>query len=529
MIPRSFTVRLALVSTALSGAVLVLFAIWGLTLVRQSTLARVDDELREFARRHLAQPAREPRPWDRIEANFAEASATRGAVILLVIGDEGRPMYRSANWPAALAAGEFPQPSERHETRPPRRGSREQWNPGPPPGDMHRPDDRPPHDPRHDPRFDPGPPPPGETPSPGRDPNRPPSPPYREPPPPPPEIGQPKFQTRTEDGVTWRILAMGSPFMTIAVGRDLDPLASQMRGLYLRFGASAAGALALMAIAGWVVARRALRPVAMLTKTARSVTAKALHERIAISNADTEFARLIEVFNGMLDRLEKGFAQATRFSADAAHELNTPLTILQGEIERGIHRAADDSEDQRRYGKLLEEVQRLRSIVRKLLLLSLADSGQLKLNREPVNVTAMIQSAVEDARILSPDLRIDLEPGDPVIVPADPALLQQVVQNLLTNACKYNVPGGKMKCRLRTNDGAFEFSIVNTGPSIPPPDQPRIFDRFYRVDMARSRAEGGIGLGLSLSREIARAHGGELALVKSDERGTEFQLTLPLR
>ncbi len=551
MFPRSFTWRLALISTLLSGAVLVAFAVWGLELVRQSSLARMDDELREFAQRHLAQPPRADRPWDRIEASFAEVSGGEGGITMLVIGDEGRVIYQSANWPATLSHDAFPKPPRRFEDRgpPPRPGPppEEFRGPnGPPPGEP-RPGGPPPGDPRFDgrdpqrprpgdqpfePRFDPrfgdrGPQgPPERYPDPRRDG---PWPPGQGPPPPPPELRRAEFMSWAEGGTRWRIGSMGGPFMTMVVGRDLAPLTVQMRGLYIRFGAAAAGALALMALAGWVVARRALRPVKLLTATAESVTARALHERLPVEKIDTEFARLIDVFNRMLERLEQGFEQATRFSADAAHELNTPLTILQGELERGIQTAKAASETQRRYGKLLEEVQRLRGIVRKLLLLSLADSGQLRVNREPINATDTIEAAAEDARILFPGLRIDTEVNGPITISADAALFRQVVQNLLTNACKYNAPGGSVKLRMRAGGAEFELAVVNSGPPIPAPDQFRVFDRFYRVDKSRSRTDGGAGLGLSLSREIARAHGGDLALVKSDDRGTEFRLTLPMR
>lgn len=545
MFPRSFTWRLALISTLLSGAVLVAFAVWGLELVRQSSLARMDDELREFAQRHLGQPPRADRPWDRIEASFAEVSGGEDGITMLVIGDEGRVIYQSANWPATLSPDAFPKPTRRFEDRrpPPQSGPpRDQWRPGPPPEEFRGPNGPPPGDPQPggpppgDPRFDdrdPQGPPPGDPQFDrrfdprfdGRDGPWPPE----QGPPPPPELRRAEFMTWVEGDVRWRIGSMGSPFLTMAVGRDLAPLQAQMRGLYLRFGAAAAGALALMAVAGWVVARRALRPVKLLTATAESVTARALHERLPVEKIDTEFARLIDVFNSMLARLEQGFEQATRFSADAAHELNTPLTILQGELERGIQTAKAASETQRRYGKLLEEVQRLRGIVRKLLLLSLADSGQLRVNREPVNASDTIEAAAEDARILFPGLRIDAELNGPITISADAALFRQVVQNLLTNACKYNAPGGAVKLRMRSTGASFELDIVNTGTPIPAPDQFRVFDRFYRVDKSRSRADGGAGLGLSLSREIARAHGGDLTLVKSDEHGTEFRLTLPMR
>jgi signal transduction histidine kinase len=293
------------------------------------------------------------------------------------------------------------------------------------------------------------------------------------------------------------------------------------------FSVGALAALGLLVLGSGYLARRALAPVEAVTKTAESVTAKGLNQRINVEQADAEFARLIGVFNDMMARLERSFNQAVRFSADAAHELKTPLTILQGELEAGVQDAPAGSEAQRRYTRLLEEVQRLKAITRKLLLLSLADAGRLTMNRTPVNLSEVVQASIEDVRILAPGLRVEemVEPG--VIVSADADLFRQVIQNLANNAAKYTNDGGNVQFRLSRQRANVIFEVANTGPGIPPSDREKVFDRFYRADKARGRVVEGIGLGLSLAREIARAHGGELTLIDARDGMTAFRLTLP--
>jgi signal transduction histidine kinase len=271
-----------------------------------------------------------------------------------------------------------------------------------------------------------------------------------------------------------------------------------------------------------------LRPIDTLTQTAESITAQGLDRRISGEGVDTEFNRLILVFNGMMDRLEESFKQAVRFSADAAHELKTPLTILQGELAEAVQAAEPGSDHQQRMTRLLEEVQRLKSITRKLLLLSLADSGQLKPHTEPVNLSELVQDAVEDIQIIALDIRIELDVQPDVMVQGDPDLLRQVVQNLAGNSVKYNEKGGKVAVQLKSNEHEVLLAFGNSGPGIPPEDRDHVFERFYRADKARNRRVDGLGLGLSLAREIVRAHHGQLTLHSSQPGWTTFAVTIPL-
>jgi signal transduction histidine kinase len=230
----------------------------------------------------------------------------------------------------------------------------------------------------------------------------------------------------------------------------------------------------------------------------------------------------------MMDRLERSFDQATRFSADAAHELKTPLAVLQGEIEAALHAAPEGSAEQRAFGALLDEVQRLKAITEKLLLLSRADAGTLRLQRQPTDLSAAVRMMCEDAEVLAPEMEVTCEVAGGLQVHADPDLLDRVLHNLLSNAIKHNRPDGAVQITLTAEGGEARLTVANTGPEIPPDDRERIFDRFHRVDRSRDRRVEGAGLGLSLSREIVRAHDGDLTLVSSDRRQTVFALTLPL-
>jgi signal transduction histidine kinase len=248
-----------------------------------------------------------------------------------------------------------------------------------------------------------------------------------------------------------------------------------------------------------------------------------------VPEEDPEITQLVLVLNGMMDRLEASFRQATRFSSDASHELRTPLAVMQGELENALQSAVPGSPEQHVFANLLEENQRLKAITRSLLLLAQADAGQLPLALERINLSAALGALTEDIEALAVESRIQvsLQAESDLQVQADWPLLRQAVLNLLHNAVRYNEPGGWITVNLAALNGQIEINICNSGQGIPPADQPRLFDRFFRGDAARSRQIDGIGLGLSLAREIARAHRGTLTLKESRPGRTCFALALP--
>ncbi len=344
---------------------------------------------------------------------------------------------------------------------------------------------------------------------------------------PQPRIKKPYFATIKTPSGTWRTGIMGTERITLMV-------AANMAGYYAdasRYRKALIGTipivLLLLAAGGWLIAQRALKPIALITRTAEGITARALDRRIPLVNTDRELSRLVEVINGMLDRLEKSFGQAVRFSADAAHELQTPLAILQGELDAAVQQSPLGSEEQQRASSLLEEVQRLKAIVQKLLILARADAGRLDLHMEDVNLSALIEAAAEDASAIAQDLKIEKDIAPGIIIKADPDLMAQAVSNLMSNAVKYNQQNGTIRFHLSVLDDQAVFTISNSATPIPPKDRDRIFDRFHRVDLSRSKARPGSGLGLSLAREIAHAHHGQLRLDPAVDDLVSFTMTLP--
>lgn len=340
----------------------------------------------------------------------------------------------------------------------------------------------------------------------------------------------PRFRTVRTASARWRIGVLGDADQRLVLGLDLAGVQAELNRMRNGFLFALPPALALVGLGGWWVAGRAVRPLRSIVRTAGQVTARGLDQRIPSSDEDPEIARLIGVLNGMMERLEQSFRQAIRFSADASHELKTPLAVMQGELENALQAAPDGSREQQVYARLLEETDRLKTITRSLLLLARADAGQLPLGREGFSLSEETEDLVEDARVLGAErgLRVEaaIDPG--VRIEADRALLRQAVSNLIDNAIKYNEPGGTVRLALAGGAPDIRLSVSNTGPGIAAADHARIFDRFFRSDAARAGGGGdGAGLGLSLAAEIVRAHGGTLRLMRSVPGETTFRMDLP--
>ncbi|MBD2596304.1 HAMP domain-containing protein [Nostoc spongiaeforme FACHB-130] len=345
---------------------------------------------------------------------------------------------------------------------------------------------------------------------------------------PPPRPTPPQFVTEHTAKETWRIGALKFPNSQVAVAVSLQPVNQEMASIRYIFLVLIPGALLLVAAGAWFVSGGALRPIHELTGVIQQVTVQGLDQRIPTETTDLEFVELIQVFNQMLERLERSFTQASRFSADAAHELKTPLTILQGELERSLQQVEPGSDVQQRLTNLLDEVHRLSTIMRKLLLLSLADAGKMGLYLVDVNMSELLWEMIEDVELLAPQLNVEADIPTNLRVKGDRDLLMQVIQNLLSNAIKYNFADGWIKIQAHQTQKTLKIIVTNSSKDILPGDRDRLFERFYRGDPARTRKVEGIGLGLSLAREIVRAHRGELALDSVTAGQTGFTLTLPI-
>ena len=326
----------------------------------------------------------------------------------------------------------------------------------------------------------------------------------------------------------WRaaqVRASGSNGLVVA---DLAAARTELRdGLASVVWRAAPLALLLTALGAWLMSSLAMRPVTRLRSTMEAVNQQSLEHRVPVGREDREFKDLINAYNRMLDRLEASFHQATRFSADAAHELRTPLTILQGQIEQAM-RVSGDQPIQVQLAQMLDEAGRLSSITRKLLMLSQADAGKLALLRTPVDLSAMLQERLADATLLElQDVKVSSELAAHAVVQGDAQLLGQVLNNLCGNAFKYTPAGGWVHVQARVASWGVEVIWSNSSAPIKPQARERFFDRFFRGDAAHHRSVDGHGLGLSLARVIARAHGGELTLLPSPQDEVRLRLWLP--
>jgi heavy metal sensor kinase len=488
---RSFRLRIALFSVLVSGVVLAVFVSLTLEAVHRITERRMDAQIKEFAHKHLV-GLRGPGHWERVSDSlqFFLGDNTDDAFILLVKDRDGNMLYQSPNWPREIPTDLFPAPDawgRRSEAA----------------RDASRP--RRPREPRS-----------------AQD-----NPPAKTPPLKTPQLKTPELFTREANGIKWRIGMTGSPELTFVLGLNTRRITEEMAQIRHAVLMALPIALLFVAAGAWWISQRALKPIEAVTGTIREVKTKGLSQRVSDQKEDREFSELIALFNDMMDWLENSFRQAVRFSADASHELKTPLTVLQAQLEQAVHEAEPGSQEQRRYVAFGKELQRLKSITQKLLLLSRIDAGELKFHLRPLDLSQMIEGIAEDTEILAPELRIESEIAPGLQVMGDADLMKQVVQNLAANAVKYNCKGGFIRMALHADGERVRLSMANSGRGIPPEERGRVFTRFYRGDKARSRTVSGAGLGLSIAREIVRAHQGELVLETSSEESTVFCVSLP--
>jgi heavy metal sensor kinase len=281
--------------------------------------------------------------------------------------------------------------------------------------------------------------------------------------------------------------------------------------------------------AGYLIARRALRPVERMTSQAQTITAARLSDRLPVENPDDELGRLASVFNGMLGRLESSFGQMRRFAGDVSHALRTPLTAMRTVGEVTLRGPSDPDAYGAALASMLEDVEELTRVVDRLLTFARAESGHLTLAPEPIDLSDLAEDVASELRVLAEEKHQTLTVvahGRPR-GKADPLVLRQSVVNLVDNAIKYTPEGGQVRLELWDDTAAAVVEVSDSGPGIPEHQQGRIFDRFYRGAPAqRSTAPRGAGLGLSIAKWAVEANGGNLR-VRSTSDGTTFQITLP--
>lgn len=336
-----------------------------------------------------------------------------------------------------------------------------------------------------------------------------------------------EFHTRKIDGRSVRMGTFHWNGLTLHVGADMKEVDGIGWDIVLGMFGAIPTVLLVITIGGRWVARKALAPVEAISQAASRITVQNLDQRLPVPPADDEIAELIAVLNATFDRLQRSFEQSVRFSAEASHHLKTPISVLRAGIEEILTDPDTPAKQQTRADALLHQVHQLTSIAENLLLLARADAGRLDLHREQFDLSEVLEGVCDDARALAEAEGLEVEAELPPELPlvADRRAVSLIVQNLVENAIKYNEPEGCICIYARAVDGEAEVTVRNNGEPIPPERAPHIFERFYRA-----RSDGrltGQGLGLSVASELARAHGGELKLVRSDSEWTEFCLSLP--
>jgi heavy metal sensor kinase len=317
--------------------------------------------------------------------------------------------------------------------------------------------------------------------------------------------------------------------LLIRLAHSEEPLLSQLRELLLDSSLVLPVVLLGAWLAGYGLARRALSPIEQMARRAQEITPERLHARLPNDYTDDELRQLATVFNDTLARLEKAFEQLRRFTADASHELRTPLAMIRSVGEVGLQKDGTRAEYRDIVGSMLEEVNRLTSLIDSLLTISRADSGSIQLHSTVIPVLALAQEVAALFEILLEEKAQQLTvEGDEVQVEGDCVFLRQALVNVIHNAVKYSPAGETISVRVRNGDAnSVVVEIRDNGPGIPVEDQPKIFDRFYRVDKARWRESGGAGLGLSIVKWAVEAHGGAVTLDSTPGAGCTFRITLP--
>ena len=328
-------------------------------------------------------------------------------------------------------------------------------------------------------------------------------------------------------GFTYYEMAVEHPNVAKALAKEGHTPVDELDEIML-FGGLPALLLAL--VGGWFLMRQALAPMTTLTRALERVHAHTLRQQLPRTGNGDELDRLTEVFNSMTARLDTSFTHFREFTLHASHELKTPLALMRTELEMALREQPLMPTQRDLFANQLEEIQRLTKIVDGLTLLAKADSGHAKLNWEPLRLDELVKDSFTDAQLLAQTQKIEvtLEACEPITLRGDRHRLRQLLLNLTDNAIKYNQPQGRVTIALSRNNGVAELRIANSGAGIRPENLPRVFDRFFRCDPARSSGVEGCGLGLSIAEWIVKAHAGTIQLRSEPEALTTVTVMLPV-
>jgi heavy metal sensor kinase len=347
--------------------------------------------------------------------------------------------------------------------------------------------------------------------------------------------------------ITFPVIENNHITKIVQIASSLEDVEDALNTLFIILMITVPFALMVASLGGQFLANKALKPVDKITQTARMITSQNLNQRIEPPKVKDEISRLIETFNEMISRLDQSFRQIKQFSTDASHELKTPLTILKGEVEVTLRKERTSHEYEQTLKSNLEEINRMSQIVDDLLLLSKADIGEIRLNKEVINLTEILNEVVAQMNILAQSKTLLIETSnhhEDIHIFGDGLRIRELFLNLIENGIKYTEEGGSIHITFSKDTPLHDKSqsgwterkqarfvkiiVSDTGIGIAKEDRERIFDRFFRVDKARSREQGGSGLGLSICKWIVEAHQGEIKVESEVGKGSSFIIKLPL-
>jgi heavy metal sensor kinase len=317
----------------------------------------------------------------------------------------------------------------------------------------------------------------------------------------------------------------------ILVGKSIESELAKLHAFGWQLAVSGGVVLVVGLLGGWLISTRIVRPIAAISTTASAISVTNLSRRIDTKTLDRELVGLANVLNEMFGRLEAAFERQARFTADASHELRTPLAVLHSHAELALARPRSPEDYRDTLKACLGASARMRSLVDGLLTLARADAGCLEVEYKRVDLRIVVEEVTAQYEIQAEETGIALSallPPRPVLVSGETTFLARVAANLVANALRHTPAGGQVGLSLSTKGDHAILTVADTGSGIPEEDQPRIFERFFRVDKARSRASGGSGLGLAICKSLVEAHHGSIDFTSQVGCGSTFRVRLPL-
>lgn len=343
-----------------------------------------------------------------------------------------------------------------------------------------------------------------------------------------PEIAQGRRLIRTRDSYK-EIASVLPEGTTILVGTPLEPAYESLRILRFQLFGVGAGILAISLMGGWWFITRSIRPISSIRHTARAISEGHLEGRISIQNAESELGQLSKVLNDTFERLEASFSQQVRFTADASHELRTPISVIRSKTQLALSRERSPEEYREAIHVCQRSAERMGELVESLLELARIDSGEAKTESTPFDILNVILESVELVQAMAKESGITLVvPEQSCQVMGVSMWTQQVITNLLVNAIRYCPETEEIQIEIDQSSSSATVTIRDFGPGIPSADLPHLFERFFRVDRARSRTQGGSGLGLSISRSLMEAQEGSIEAQSTIGKGSQFSISLPI-